>query len=194
MLQKRFAFLSLHDSSTSLPDRKGAGEFNSNSDTWMRLQREVASQILPRLAKRRLHPHHRTIFPVWLSRLHQPVGIGSLVQGKSGVDDGANLSVSEQWPHFLLHGLASEDFSSTDRERRVEPVTSSRFIMMARRSAVTWLPWEVAMCTSRPPVASKVDMLGKVVAADHVEDGVDPVGLGPAGQFRGPVPHAVLAR
>ena len=60
--------------------------------------------------------------------------------------------------------------------------------MMERRSAVTWLPWEVAMCTSRPPVASRSMMLGKVVAADHVEDGIDAVRLGPAGDFRGPVP------
>ena len=48
------------------------------------------------------------------------------------------------------------------------------------------------MCTSRPPVASRVNMLGEVVAADHVEDGVDAVGLGPAGQFGGPVLAAVV--
>ncbi len=37
------------------------------------------------------------------------------------------------------------------------------------------------------PGGEQVDMLGEVVAADHVEDGIDAVGLGPAGQLSGPV-------
>ena len=129
-----------------------------------------------------------------LARLHQPVGIGGLVEGKDRVDNGTQLPASEQWPHFCSTALRERRLFSTERERRVEPVISSRFTMMVRKSALNLAAVGGGDMHQPATGGEQVEMLGKIVAADHVEDGIDTVRLGPAGSSAAQSPAPSLIR
>ena len=116
-----------------------------------------------------------------LARLHQAVGIGRLFQGKGRVDDRPEVSASEQWPQFLLHasgqpGLLRHRAGAKRRTGNQQPFHHDRPQIGGNLAAVGG-----GDVHQPSPRGQQFNVLGKVVAADHIEDGVDAVRMRPSG-------------